>query len=127
VRVLIVDDEVRIRVNVARVLSRRGFLMDMAGSVSEAKEMLAAQKYDAALVDWQLPDGTGLEIIGLIRGSHPSTHVLMLTCREEPTDRLRAFDAGADDYVVKQDIDFEEVGSRLRAVARRRAAPPHVP
>jgi DNA-binding response OmpR family regulator len=97
VRVLIVDDEVRIRVNVARVLSRRGFLMDMAGSVSEAKEMLAAQKYDAALVDWQLPDGTGLEI------------------------------TGADDYVVKQDIDFEEVGSRLRAVARRRAAPPHVP
>jgi DNA-binding response OmpR family regulator len=47
----------------------------------------------------------------------------MLTCRDEPRDRLRAFDAGADDYVIKHDIDFEEVGARLRAVARRRFTP----
>jgi two-component system OmpR family response regulator len=121
-RVLIVDDEVRIRVNVARVLSKRGFLMDMAGNLAEAREMLDAQQYDAVLLDWQLPDGSGIELCPVIRAQHPMAHVLMLTARDEPRDRLRAFDAGADDYVIKQDIDFEEVGARLRAVSRRRAS-----
>lgn len=119
---MIVDDEVRIRVNVARVLSKRGFLMDMAGNLAEARDMLDAQQYDAVLLDWQLPDGSGIELCPIIRGKHPMAHVLMLTARDEPRDRLRAFDAGADDYVIKQDIDFEEVGARLRAVSRRRAS-----
>ena len=66
-RVLIVDDEVRIRVNVARVLSKRGFLMDMAGNLAEARDMLDAQQYDAVLLDWQLPDGSGIELCPVIR------------------------------------------------------------
>ena len=76
--------------------------------------------YDAILVDWQLPDGSGIELCTIIRTLYPQAHVLMLTGRDEPQDRLRAFDAGADDYVVKHEIDIEEVGARLRAFARRR-------
>lgn len=119
-RVLIVDDEVRIRVGLVRVLTRRGFTMDQAGSASEAKGLLLERIYDAVLLDWQLPDETGIDLCSFIRTTHPDVHVMMLTAREEPSDRLRAFDAGIDDYVVKQHIDLEEIGVRLRAVARRR-------
>jgi len=125
VRVLIVEDEIRIRVSVVRVLSKRGFTMDQASTLKEAEQHLAARTYDAVLLDWQLPDGDGIDLCARIRGRTPRTHVLMLTGRAEHADRLRAFDAGVDDYVVKQDIDLEEIGSRLRAVQRRQpSAPP---
>jgi DNA-binding response OmpR family regulator len=123
VRVLIIEDEVRIRVNVARVLARRGFSMDQAATLSEAKALLGEHAYDAILLDWQLPDGSGIDFCSTIRAIQPGVHVLMLTGREERVDRLRAFDAGVDDYVVKQDIDLEEIGARLRAVVRRRQTP----
>ena len=118
-RVLIVEDELRIRIGVARVLSRRGFFMDQAGTVHDAKELLRLKQYDAVLLDWELPDGTGLDLCHFIRSSRLNVYVLMVTCRDNRSDRLRAFDAGADDYVVKQDIDIEEIGARLRAFARR--------
>jgi DNA-binding response OmpR family regulator len=123
VRILIVDDEVRIRVGIARVLTRRGFLLDQAANASETKELLNARQYDAVLLDWQLPDGSGLDLCTVIREVQPAAHVIMLTGRDDPADRLRAFDAGADDFVCKQSIDIEEIGARLRAVARRRTTP----
>lgn len=119
-RVLIVDDEVRIRVGLVRLLARRGFTTDQAGTATEARELLSARAYDAVLLDWQLPDETGIDLCSFIRNVNPEAHVMMLTAREEPADRLRAFDAGVDDYVVKQHIDLEEIAVRLRAVARRR-------
>jgi len=122
VRILMVDDEVRIRVGIARVLTRRGFAMDQAATVHETKELLGARQYDAVLLDWQLPDGNGLELCGAIRDAQPGIHIIMLTGRDDPVDRLRAFDAGADDFVCKQDIDVEEIGARLRAVARKKTS-----
>jgi two-component system OmpR family response regulator len=121
VRVLIVDDEIRIRLSVARVLSRRGFLLDMAATLAEAASHLEANVYDAILLDWQLPDGVGIEFLRVIRQRQPRTFVLIITGRDSSSDRLRAFDAGADDYVVKHDIDVEEVASRLLALERRRS------
>jgi DNA-binding response OmpR family regulator len=121
VRVLIVDDEVRIRVGIARVLTRRGFFLDQASTLEESKELVNTRPYDAVLLDWQLPDGSGIDLCKFIREVQPTAHVIMLTGRDEPADRLRAFDAGADDFVCKQRIDIEEIGARLRAVARRRS------
>lgn len=97
--------------------------MDQAGTAGEARELLSTRSYDAVLLDWQLPDETGIDLCAYIRTRAPETHVVMLTGRDEPTDRLRAFDAGIDDYVVKHHIDIEEVGVRLRAVARKRSPP----
>jgi two-component system response regulator QseB len=118
-RVLIVDDDVRVRVGLVRLLSKRGFPTDQASSVAEARALLAEKPYEAALLDWQLSDGTGLDVCRIIRAEYPSIHVIMLTAREDGPDRLRAFDAGVDDYVVKQNVDIEEIGARLRAVSRR--------
>lgn len=118
-RILIVDDEVRIRVSLVRVLTKRGFTMDQAATVNEARVLLAERSYDAVLLDWQLPDGDGIDLCALIRERCPTAHVIMLTGRGDRVDRLRAFDAGVDDYVLKLDIDIEEIGARLRAAARR--------
>ena len=126
-RILMVDDEVRIRVGIARVLTRRGFAMDQAATVHETKELLGARQYDAVLLDWQLPDGDGIDVCTAIRARSRDVHILMFTGRDEHASRLRAFDAGVDDYVVKSDVDIEEIGARLRAVARRRGVVSSVP
>jgi DNA-binding response OmpR family regulator len=127
VRILIVEDEVRLRVNLVRILSRRAFIMDQAATVAEAKALLAERSYDAVLLDWQLPDGSGLDVCAAVRARSREVHIIMFTGRDEHTDRLRAFDAGVDDYVVKNDVDFEEIGARLKAVARRRGSPTSLP
>jgi two-component system, OmpR family, response regulator len=127
VRVLIIDDEVRIRVSLARVLTKRGFTMDQAATAAEARVLLAERSYDAVLLDWQLPDGNGIDLCLWIRARCPAAHILMLTGRDDRIDRLRAFDAGVDDYVLKLDIDIEEIGARLRAAARRRQPTVTVP
>jgi DNA-binding response OmpR family regulator len=95
--------------------------------VAEARALLLERSYDAVLLDWQLPDGSGLDVCATIRARSREIHIIMLTARDSQTDRLRAFDAGVDDYVVKNDIDFEEIGARLRAVARRRGSPTTLP
>lgn len=126
-RILIVEDEVRLRVNLVRILSRRAFVMDQAATLAEAKVLLLERSYDAVILDWQLPDGSGLDVCTSIRAQSREVHIIMLTGRDSHTDRLRAFDAGVDDYVVKNDVEFEEIGARLRAVARRRGSPTTLP
>ncbi|HVW28443.1 MAG TPA: response regulator [Polyangiaceae bacterium] len=125
-RILIVEDEVRLRVNLVRVLSRRAFVMEQAATVAEAKKLLMERTYDAVLLDWQLPDGSGLDVCAAIRAHNREVHIIMFTGRADHSDRLRAFDAGVDDYVVK-DADIEEIGARLKAVSRRRGSPTTVP
>jgi len=127
VRILIVEDEVRLRVNLVRILSRRAFVMDQAATLAEAQALLLERSYDAVVLDWQLPDGSGLDLCAVIRARSREVHIIMLTGRDSQTDRLRAFDAGVDDYVAKNDVDFEEIGARLRAVARRRGSPTTLP
>jgi two-component system response regulator QseB len=126
VRILIVEDEVRLRVNLVRVLSRRAFVMEQAATVAEAKKLLSERSYDAVLLDWLLPDGTGIDVCLAIRAKSQDMHIIMFTGRADHSDRLRAFDAGVDDYVVKS-ADIEEIGARLRAVSRRRGNPTTVP
>lgn len=126
-RILIVEDEVRLRVNMVRVLSRRSFVMEQAATVAEAQKLLSERSYDAILLDWQLPDGSGLDVCNAIRQHNRDVHIVMFTGRESHTDRLRAFDAGVDDYVVKHEVDIEEIGARLKAVARRRGSATTLP
>jgi two-component system, OmpR family, response regulator len=79
------------------------------------------EPYDAWLVDWQLPDGSGLDWVGARRARGETTPVLMLTARDRLADRVRGLDAGADDYLIKP-FAPEELAARLRAVGRRQAA-----
>lgn len=82
--------------------------------------LMAGEPYDALLVDWQLPDGSGIDWVRTLRRRGLSTPILMLTARDRLGDRINGLDAGADDYLVKP-FEPEEMAARLRAVCRRSA------
>lgn len=82
--------------------------------------LLVNEPYDALLIDWQLPDGSGLDWLRRLRQRGLTTPALMLTARDLLSDRVRGLDAGADDYLVKP-FEPEELAARLRAVCRRAA------
>lgn len=101
----------------------RDFLRDEGNTVTWARRLADVlprqhEEYDALLVDWQLPDGSGLDWLRGLRQRGVSTPALMLTARDLLADRLQGLDSGADDYLVKP-FAPEELAARLRAVSRR--------
>ncbi|MGF1665743.1 MAG: response regulator transcription factor [Acidimicrobiia bacterium] len=123
-RLLVVEDEVDLADAVARGLRRRGHAVDVAGSVVEAELRLTAGEYDLAVLDWNLPDGSGLDIARRLSSGDLEVlgplrpRILMLTARDSIEDRVAGLDAGADDYLVKP-FAFAELEARVRALLRR--------
>ncbi len=117
-KVLILEDDVRLAALVARGLRREGHAIDAAGTVEDAEWMMAESVYDVLLLDVMLPDGDGFSLCGRLRTAGNWTPVLMLTARDAVADRVRGLDVGADDYLVKP-FAFAELLARLRALARR--------
>jgi DNA-binding response OmpR family regulator len=114
-QVLVVDDEPAIRESLAFALRRDGFAIAEAGSLREANA--AAASADLILLDLVLPDGDGLEFLRTLR-ARSDVPVIVLTSRDEETDRVVGLEMGADDYVVKP-FSPREVSARVRAVLRR--------
>ena len=116
--VLIVDDEPAIRESLAFALQREGFAIAEAGTLKEARAHAAAA--DLILLDLVLPDGNGLEFLRALRAKS-DVPVIVLTSRDEETDRVVGLEMGADDYVLKP-FSPREVAARVRAVLRRSSA-----
>jgi two-component system response regulator PilR (NtrC family) len=100
-RVLVVDDEADIRELVDLTLSRMGLAADCAGSVAEAREFLARQRYQLCLTDMRLPDGEGLELVQLIGQQYSETPVAVITAYGSAENAVAALKAGAFDYLAK--------------------------
>jgi len=118
--VLVVEDEAPLVTMLRYNLEREGFQVCEAGDGEEALVQIAERRPDLVLLDWMLPLVSGIEVCRRIRRS-PETRslpVIILTAREEETDRVRGLDSGADDYVVKP-FSPSELVARLRAVMRR--------
>ena len=118
VRVLIVEDELRMASLIRRGLAGEGLAADVAGSGGEALWMTRAHDYDAVVLDVMLPDLDGFEVCRRLRAAGVWSPVLMLTARDSVDDRVAGLDSGADDYLVKP-FAFAELLARLRALARR--------
>lgn len=116
-RVLLVEDRAPMRQLIAAHLRERGFVVDEAGAVAEARDALAVGTYAALVVDLGLPDGDGAELLG--RADSPPA--LVITARDSVGDRVAGLNAGADDYLTKP-FDLEELEARLRAILRRPGA-----
>jgi DNA-binding response OmpR family regulator len=116
--ILIVDDEPAIRESLAFALQREGFAIAEAGTLKEARARAAAA--DLILLDLVLPDGNGLEFLRALRAKS-DVPVIVLTSRDEETDRVVGLEMGADDYVLKP-FSPREVAARVRAVLRRSSA-----
>jgi len=121
VRVLIVEDEVKLAALLRRGLAEEAHAADIARSGEDALWMAQATEYDAIVLDLMLPGIDGIEVCRRLRAEGVWSPVLMLTARDAVEDRVGGLDAGADDYLTKP-FAFAELLARLRAVARRGAA-----
>lgn len=123
-RLLVIEDEPDLADVIARGLRRDGHAVDVALRAGEADIKLRSAGYDVVLLDWNLPDGSGLQLCrDLVSGDLPTLEgdrprVLMLTARDDVGDRVRGLDSGADDYLVKP-FAFAELSARVRALVRR--------
>lgn len=120
-RILMVEDAVDLAEGVVAHLGRAGLTCDLAETLEAARDCRAVQRYDAIILDINLPDGSGLDLLREMRASADRTPVLMLTALAEVDDRVEALDQGADDYLGKP-FDQRELEARLRALVRRDAA-----
>jgi two-component system, OmpR family, response regulator len=117
-RVLVVEDEVRMAGVLQRALKEEGHAVDVAGDGPQGLWLATENQYAAIVLDVMLPGIDGFELCRRLRESGAWAPVLMLTARDGVTDRVRGLDAGADDYLVKP-FSLMELAARLRALARR--------
>jgi two-component system, OmpR family, response regulator len=117
-RVLIVEDELKMASLIRRGLLEEGSVADVAPNGEDALWMAQAHPYDAIVLDLMLPGVSGFETCRRLRDSGVWTPVLMLTARDAVGDRVAGLDAGADDYLTKP-FSFAELLARLRALCRR--------
>lgn len=117
-RVLLVEDDLLLADALASFLRARAFTVDQAATLAAAKAALPAAQWAVVLLDLQLPDGDGMSFVPAVKRASADSVIIMLTARDQISDRIRGLDAGADDYLVKP-FDPEELLARLRAVERR--------
>jgi two-component system OmpR family response regulator len=118
VRVLVVEDEVKLASLIRRGLREEGLLADVAVTGEDALWMAQASPYDVIVLDVMLPGLDGFETCRRLRDDGVRSPILMLTARDAIEDRIAGLDTGADDYLAKP-FDFGELVARLRALARR--------
>lgn len=118
-RLLLLEDDADVAEAITASFLRRGDAIDRVATVAEAEDVLAVNEYEVVLLDINLPDGSGTDVLGGLRRRGNATPVLMLTARMGIEDRVGALDLGADDYLVKP-FDLRELHARVRALARRR-------
>lgn len=121
-KILVIEDEEPISQLLAYNLTKEGFTVAIASDGDEALMAVDEEKPDLVLMDWMLPNVSGIELCRRLRG-RPETReipVIMLTARGEEEDRVRGLDVGADDYVTKP-FSMSELVARMRAVLRRTA------
>ena len=117
-RLLIVDDDPELRHFLATELRVEGYSCAEAGTGQQALLQIRSQNWDLVLLDWTLPDFSGVEVCRRMRQGGIATPVLMLTARDEIRERVEALDSGADDYLTKP-FSIEELLARVRARLRR--------
>jgi two-component system KDP operon response regulator KdpE len=120
-RVLVVDDEIEIRRALGRALSAREYVVETAADGMEAVELAGAFHPDLVVLDLNLPKLDGLEVARRIRAASP-VPILVLSVREDESDKVAALDLGADDYLTKP-FGIDELLARVRALLRRAEGP----
>lgn len=117
-RVLIVDDDPELRHFLRTELELEGYACSEAATGQQALLQARQQGWDLLLLDWTLPDFSGVELCRRLRSTDDGTPVLMLTARDDVKERVEALDAGADDFLTKP-FSIEELLARVRARLRR--------
>ncbi len=117
-KILIIEDEPKVALFIKKGLEENNFYADIDYRGLNTKEQLAQNKYDAIILDLNLPEISGYEICREVRKQNTSIPVLMLTALSTTEDKLTGFDSGADDYLVKP-FEFRELLARIKALLKR--------
>ena len=122
-KILVVEDEAPIREMIVFHLSRAGYETLEAGDCRMARELLVDERPDLALIDWMLPDMSGLELTRMLKREKENDDlaIIMLTARADEYDKVAGLDSGADDYITKP-FSPRELVARIQAVLRRASA-----
>lgn len=112
------EDDEGLRSVLERGLRENGYVVDATPDGAMALQYLGAYQYEVAILDWRMPNVSGLEVVQRLRRRGSSLPILMLTARDAAGDRVAGLDEGADDYLVKP-FDFSELLARVRALQRR--------
>jgi two-component system, OmpR family, response regulator len=123
-RVLVVEDDRDLGAAVRDQIQADGHTVDRVTRLDDASGCVRAVAYQLILLDLMLPDGRGLDFLRTRRAAGDQTPVIILTARDQISDRIAGLDAGADDYLVKP-FDLAELSARVKAVARRYAGNPN--
>lgn len=119
-RLLVVEDNQRLRNSIKLSLEETGYVVDAASDGLEGQELAELTAYDAIVLDIMLPKRDGLEVCRNLRQQRLRTPIILLTARDTVDDRVRGLDSGADDYLIKP-FSLDELRARLRALLRRDA------
>lgn len=117
-KILVVEDDMMVGTVLVDVLSGENYITDLAPSLSEARHFLKISAYDMILLDWELPDGPGVDLCRDLRRAGDQIPVLMLTGRSSINDKASGLDIGADDYLTKP-FEVPELLARIRSLMRR--------
>ncbi len=116
-RLLLLEDDITLGEGLRDYLRSDGYLVDWCSTLAQARALIS-EPYDAWLLDWNLPDGSGVDWLRSLRAKGLRVPALLLTARDRLSDRIEGLDSGADDFLVKP-FAPEELSARLRAISRR--------
>src|SRR4051812_33742832 len=111
--ILLIEDDPAVQELVTTLLSAAGFSVDIASDGAAGHRMCGSEKYEVVILDLGLPDMDGLDLLRKMRAQGVTTHVLILTAKDEPEDRVAGLDTGADDYLSKPCV-LPELEARVR-------------
>ncbi len=115
---LVAEDDAALRSVLERGLRENGYVVDAVADGATALQHLRSYDYDVAVLDWRMPERSGIEVVAEARRRGDRTPIIMLTARDTASDRVAGLNEGADDYLVKP-FDFTELVARVQALQRR--------
>lgn len=121
-KILVLDDDARLRDLLRRYLGEQGFNVQVADSAQRLRDLLARERFDLIVLDVMMPQEDGLSVLKRLRTSGDATPVLMLTAQAEVKDRIAGLELGADDYLAKP-FSPPELVARIQAILRRAPTP----
>ena len=116
--ILVVEDDIGIQEMLKYSLSAEGYTLHSAFTVKQGWDIIENKAIDLVLLDWMLPDNSGIDLLHRIRKYHSMLPVIMVTAKTEEEDRILGLDVGADDYVTKP-FSVRELNARIQAILRR--------